>query len=64
MTCNSSFVRHGNELGVNKEIINKAKEIENMKKEKFTLALKMGVKIAIGTDASTPFNTIEKMLRN
>jgi len=50
------IIKHGKQLGIDKEIIEKTKKIEEEKYEKFRCALKKKVKVAMGTDASTPYN--------
>src|SRR5699024_6211337 len=48
--------QYGIEFGLSQETIDKSKRMADEKNEKYKLALNKGVKVAMGTDASTPFN--------
>lgn len=48
--------RHGLEAGIRAEVVDKSKRMAEEKKERFQRALQVGVRIAMGTDVSTPYN--------
>ena len=50
------IVKYGIEAGVPQYIVDKTKFVMDTHTESFTKAYKAGVKIAMGTDAGTPFN--------
>ena len=50
------IVKYGVESGIPKQAVDKAKEIIEKHFKSFNMAYKAGVKIAMGTDAGTPFN--------
>lgn len=50
------IVEHGEEGGIPKYAVEKAKMVYNTHLKSFEMAYKAGVKIAMGTDVGTPFN--------
>lgn len=50
------IVEYGTEAGIPQYAVDKAKAVMDTHRESFAKAYKAGVKIAMGTDAGTPFN--------
>jgi len=50
------IVEHGEEGGIPKFAVDKAKDVYQKHQDSFKLAYQSGVKIAMGTDVGTPFN--------
>ncbi|MFM1654320.1 amidohydrolase family protein [Brevibacillus sp. B_LB10_24] len=50
------ILRYGKEAGIRDEVIEKSKRVDEEHKERFRQAIAKGVKVAMGTDASTPYN--------
>lgn len=50
------IVENGEKNGIPKYVVDKAKEVSKGHDESFRMAYEAGIKIAMGTDASTPFN--------
>jgi len=51
-----NIIKYGEEYGIPKFAVDKAKAIKEVHFESFQIARKKGVNIAMGTDAGTPFN--------
>jgi len=51
-----NIIKYGEEHGIPKFAVDKAKAIKEVHFERFQMARKKGVNIAMGTDAGTPFN--------
>jgi len=51
-----NIIKHGVEAGIPEYAVKKAEQVFEIHKKSFKKAYKAGVKIAMGTDAGTPFN--------
>jgi imidazolonepropionase-like amidohydrolase len=56
LTALHRILQHGVEAGIPEYAVEKAKQAHKVHFQSFDLALRAGVKIAMGTDAATPFN--------
>ena len=56
LTALHRILEHGMEAGIPEYAVEKAKQAQEVHYESFDLAHRAGVKIAMGTDAATPFN--------
>lgn len=55
-TSGEMILRYGKEAGIREEVIEKSKRMAEEHKKRFYQAVTKGVKVAMGTDVSTPYN--------
>lgn len=58
-----SILQHGTGRGIPSFVVEKTEKIHRIHQQSFSMAVKAGVKIAMGTDAGTPFNEHGKNLK-